>query len=52
MGKHKRLVHKHKEQVLAKGYSQKNRIDYNETFTLIVRLDTIRTLLTLIAQKK
>ncbi|CAL9010602.1 unnamed protein product, partial [Prunus brigantina] len=38
--------------LVAKGYSQKPGIDYNETFALVARLDTIRTLIALAAQKE
>lgn len=44
-------IHKHKARLVAKGYAQKTRIDYNETFTPIARLDTIRLLNALAAQK-
>ncbi|KAI5336309.1 hypothetical protein L3X38_015576 [Prunus dulcis] len=43
---------RNKAKLMAKGYSQKPRIDYNETFAPIARLDTIRTLIALAAQKK
>ncbi|CAL8136475.1 unnamed protein product [Prunus armeniaca] len=44
-------VKKHKARLVAKGYAQKPGIDYNETFAPIARLDTIRTLIALAAQK-
>jgi cell pole-organizing protein PopZ len=44
-------VQKHKARLVAKGYAQKSGIDYNETFTPVARLDTIRTLIALAAQK-
>ncbi|CAL2241191.1 unnamed protein product [Prunus armeniaca] len=44
-------VQKHKARLVAKGYAQKPDIDYNETFALVARLDTIRTLIALAAQK-
>lgn len=37
---------------MAKGYSHKLGIDYNEMFAPVARLDTIRTLIALAAQKK
>ncbi|CAL8174177.1 unnamed protein product [Prunus armeniaca] len=44
-------VQKNKARLVAKGYAQKPGIDYNETFALVARLDTIRTLVALAAQK-
>ncbi|KAI5327616.1 hypothetical protein L3X38_027012 [Prunus dulcis] len=44
-------VQKNKERLVAKGYAQKPGLDYNETYALIARLDTIRTLIALGAQK-
>ena len=44
-------VQKKKARLVAKGYSQKPGVDYNETFALVARLDTIRTLIALAAQK-
>ncbi|CAL2268313.1 unnamed protein product [Prunus armeniaca] len=44
-------VQKNKARLVAKGYSQKPRVDYNETFAPVARLDTIRTLIALAAQK-
>ncbi|CAL2255216.1 unnamed protein product [Prunus armeniaca] len=45
-------VQKNKARLVAKDYSQRPRIDYNETFALVARLDTIRTLIALAAQKE
>ena len=44
-------VQKHKARLVAKGYAQKPGVDYNETFAPVARLDTIRTLIALAAQK-
>ncbi|CAL2246103.1 unnamed protein product [Prunus armeniaca] len=45
-------VQKNKARLVAKGYSQKPGMDYNETFAQVARLDTIRTLIALTAQKE
>ncbi|BBH01526.1 cyclic nucleotide gated channel 1 [Prunus dulcis] len=44
-------VQKNKARLVAKGYAQKPGVDYNETFTPVARLDTIRTLVALAAHK-
>ena len=44
-------IQKHKTRLVAKGYTQKLGIEFNETFTPVARLDTIRTLIALAAQK-
>lgn len=40
-------IEKHKARLVAKGYVQQPNIDYEETFALVARLDTIRTVLTI-----
>jgi hypothetical protein len=44
-------IQKHKARLVAKGYSQQPGVDYNETFAPVARLDTIRALIALAAQK-
>ncbi|KAI5348631.1 hypothetical protein L3X38_001518 [Prunus dulcis] len=44
-------IQKHKARLVAKGFTQKPGIDFNETFAPVARLDTIRTLIALAAQK-
>ncbi|CAL9009980.1 unnamed protein product [Prunus brigantina] len=43
-------VQKHKARLVAKGYAQKPGIDHNETFAPVARLDTIQTLIALVAK--
>ncbi|GLU00818.1 hypothetical protein SLE2022_181580 [Rubroshorea leprosula] len=45
-------VHKHKARLVAKGYMQQEGVDFDETFALVARFDTIRTVLALAAQHK
>jgi len=44
-------IQKHKARLVTKGYSQQPGINYNETFAPVARLDTIRALIALAAQK-
>ncbi|KAL0358403.1 UNVERIFIED_CONTAM: Retrovirus-related Pol polyprotein from transposon RE2 [Sesamum angustifolium] len=45
-------IQKHKARLVAKGYSQLPGIDYTETFAPVARLDTIRDLIAIAANKK
>jgi hypothetical protein len=45
-------IEKHKARLVAKGFSQQPGIDYGETFSLVARLDTVRTILAIEAQQK
>lgn len=44
-------MYKNKAMLVAKGYSQKPKIDFDETFALATKLGTIRTLIALSSQK-
>ena len=43
-------VEKYKARFVAKGFSQKEGIDYEETFTLVARYSSIRTIISLAAE--
>jgi hypothetical protein len=45
-------IQKYKARLLAKGFKQKLGIDYYETYAPVARLETIRTIIALAAQKK
>jgi len=45
-------MNKHKARLVVKGYAQQFGVDFSETFALLVRLDTIRLILALVAQKE
>ena len=45
-------IERHKARLVAKGYSQKAGIDYDEVFTPVARLETIRLIISLAAQNK
>jgi hypothetical protein len=40
-------VSKHKARLVVKGYAQRHGIDYDEVFTPVARLDSVRSLITL-----
>jgi len=42
----------YKAQLVVKGYSQQPGIDFNDTFTPLIRIETIRTILAIVAQLK
>ena len=44
-------INKHKARLVVKGYAQVFGVDFSETFALVARLDTIRLVLALAAQK-
>ena len=44
-------INKHKSRLGAKGYSQKEGIDYEETYAPIAKLNTIRMLIALATKK-
>ena len=45
-------IQKHKARLVTKGFTQKAGIDFSETFSPVARLETIRTLIALAAQKR
>jgi hypothetical protein len=46
-----RSIVRHKARLVVKGYAQKRGIDYDEIFTLVARLDSVRLLIALAAQR-
>jgi hypothetical protein len=44
-------VNKYKARLVVKGYARMFGVDFSETFTPVARMDTIRMLLALVAQK-
>jgi hypothetical protein len=45
-------IEKHKERFVAHGFSQKEGIDYEETFSLVARYTSIRTIISLTTKMK
>ena len=45
-------VVKHKARIVAQGFNQQPGIDYNETFSLVARLDTLRMVLAIDSHNK
>ena len=45
-------IEKYKERFIARGFSQKEGIDYEETFSLVARYTSIRTVLSFTAKNK
>jgi len=46
------LIEMHKGQIVAKGFSQKEDVDYIETFSLIARMESIQMILYIVASLK
>ena len=44
-------ISKHKARLVVKGYAQQAGVDYGETFAPVARMETIRLLLAISAQK-
>ena len=45
-------IQKHKARLVARGFTQKPGIDFYGTFSQVARLETIRTVIVVVAQKK
>jgi hypothetical protein len=45
-------MQKYKERLVARGFTQQPRIDFNETFAPVGRMDIVRTVLAIVAQYK
>ena len=43
-------VERYKARLVAKGYSQKDGLDYDKVFALVARLETIKLIISLVAQ--
>ena len=46
------VVEKYKAHLVAKGFSQQHGVDYDEVFAPVARLETIRLIIALAAQKR
>lgn len=44
-------ISKHKARLVVKGYSQRHRIDYSEVYAPVARMDTVRLIIALAAQR-
>jgi hypothetical protein len=40
-------IHRYKARLVAKGYAQQAGVDYQENFSLVIKLTTVRTILSL-----
>ena len=45
-------IKRYKAQLVAKGYKQRERVDYAEVFAPVTRMETIRLLISIAAQNK
>ena len=45
-------IERYKARLVAKGFTQQYEIDYEETFTLVARISSVRALLTIAAASK
>jgi Reverse transcriptase (RNA-dependent DNA polymerase) len=46
------IIERHKVRLMVKGYRQKARIDYDEVFALVALMETIRLLISQVAQNE
>jgi hypothetical protein len=45
-------IEKHKARLIAKGYKQQYGVDYEDVFALVVRMETVRLMISLAAHKR